>query len=547
MRRFVQALTCVLIWLPLLALASPRIEVRVAAPDGPAVVDGRVIVALSRNPEFVVDDVSNSSQMFGVSVDGLARGGVAVIDDATLGFPLRSLGDVPPGDYWAQAWLNVYTTFHRADGHVVKLHMDQGEGQAWSRSPGNLMSTPVRVHVGPDSRAELVLDQVIPAIEPPADTDWVKHMRMRSDRVSAFWGHDMMIGATVLLPRGFGLDAKRRYPVVIQHGHFSRAAPGGFVTPQEVVDPSAPTAAETRGLALYEAWTSDDFPRFLLVTIQHPTPYYDDSYAVNSANQGPWGDAVVDELLPALEARFHGIGEPWARILTGGSTGGWEAMAQQVLRPDAFGGAWVFYPDQVDFDDYQLVDLVNGSNAYYREFDWLRVPIPGARDTDGRLRYTMADENLWEEVQGTRSRSGGQWAVWNATFAPVAADGYPAPLWDPLTGLINREAADAAIARFDLTRHMKRNWKTLAPKLAGKLNVFVGRRDNYYLEQAVYRLEGFLTSGENTGYPARFEYGEKAGHGWSPWSDPENPRGLYGEMMDQVRRNAPGEESLTLP
>jgi hypothetical protein len=521
--------------------AATRFEVRIDAPERTGPWDGRVILAISRTEDFVVDDVERSSQLLGMSVDGLADGEAVTVDAEALGYPLGSLADVPPGEYWVQAWLNVYTTFERADGHVVKLHMDQGEGQKWHRSPGNLHSAPQRVRIDPseDSVVRLVLDQVIPPIEPPAETAWVKNFEIVSERVSEFWGRPMRIGARVLVPRGFELDADRRYPLVIQHGHFSTAPPGGFLEPGDVVDPDAPTDRERRGLELHEAWTGDDFPRFLLVTIQHPTPYYDDSYAVNSENHGPYGDAIVKELIPALEAEFRGIGEPWARILTGGSTGGWESIAQQVLYPDDFGGAWVFYPDQVDFHYYQLVDLYDGENAYWREHDWLRVPVPGARDVDGRVRYTMENENRWEEVVGTRYRSGGQWAAWNATYAPVGEDGYPAPLWDPLTGEIHRETADAAIARYDLNRHLQERWEELGPKLAGKLNVFTGRRDNFYLEQAVYELEKFLTTGKNLGYPARFEYGENGAHGWSPWRDPHDPHGFYGEMIDQVREAAP--------
>jgi hypothetical protein len=533
-----------LAWLCLFASApalATHFEVRIGAVDGTVPRDGRVILAISRTPDFVVDSVTDSSQLVGVTIDDLEEGEAVRIDSEALGYPLRSLAEVPAGDYWVKAWLNVYSTFTRADGHVIKLHMDQGEGQHWHESPGNLFSEPVRVRLDPaqDDAVTLTLDQVIPPIAPPPETAWVRNFEIVSERVSTFWGRPMKIGARVLVPRGFDVETARRYPLVIQHGHFSTAPPGGFVDPAEVVGKAELTDREQRGIEFHDAWTADDFPRFLLVTIQHPTPYYDDSYAVNSDNQGPYGDAIVRELIPALETAFRGIGEPWARILTGGSTGGWESIAQQILYPDDFGGAWVFYPDQVDFHYYQLVDLHAGRNAYFREYDWLRTPIPGARDVDGRIRYTMEDENRWEEVIGTRYRSGGQWAAWNATYAPVAEDGYPASLWDPLTGEIDREIADAAIARWDLNRHLQENWEALGPKLAGKLNVFTGRRDNFYLEQAVYELEKFLSTGENLGYPARFEYGENGAHGWSPWRDPHDPRGFYGEMIDQVRAAAP--------
>jgi hypothetical protein len=547
--RPIRPLFVLLLWCLGAAAQGAALRVVVDHPSVGESVDGRVILAISRTRDFEVTSVTDSSQLFGVTVDGLANGGAVTIDDGALGYPLRRLSEVPAGTYWVKAWLNVYSTFERADGHVVKLHMDRGEGQQWHESPGNLISEPVQVRLGPgaDGNAEVRLDDVIPPLAPPPETEWVKNFEMVSPSVSEFWGREMRIGARVLLPRGWGLDPDRRYPVVIEHGHFSRDAPGRFVTPQEVVDAENPTRREQMGLALHDAWTSDDFPRFLLITIQHPTPYYDDSYAVDSANHGPYGHAIVEELLPAVEAEFRGIGEPWARILTGGSTGGWEAIAQQILYPDDFGGAWVFYPDQVDFHYYQLVNLHEWDNAYWREYEWLRTPVPGARDTDGRIRYTMEHENVWEEVQGTRYRSGGQWAAWNATYAPVAEDGYPAAIWDPLTGEIDRAVADAAIEAFDLNRHVQENWDELGPKLAGKLNVFTGRMDNFYLEQAVYRLEQFMTTGENLGYPARFEYGDVGAHGWSPWRNPEDPRGLYGEMMEQIERNAPDGAALGRP
>ena len=529
-----------------LSTSATNIDVRIDDPLGRVPLDGRVIVALSRTPEFNVSSVTDTAQLFGASLEGFSGEGGLRIDADALGYPLRSLSDVPAGDYWVKAWLNVYTTFERADGHVVKLPMDHGDGQTWHGKPGNLVSEPMRVTLDPNDAGSvrISLNRELPPIEFPSETEWVKNFEIVSEKVSAFWGTEMRIGARILLPRGWALDPERRYPVVIQHGHYSSAPPGGFMAPEDVSDPDNMTRRERAGTALHDAWMSDDFPRFLLVTIQHPTPYYDDSYAVNSQNQGPYGDAIVHELLPALEAEFRGIGEPWARILTGGSTGGWEAIAQQVLYPDDFGGAWIFYPDQVDFHYYQLVDLYDGDNAYFREYDWLRTPIPGARDVDGRIRYTMEHENIYEEVIGTRYRSGGQWAAWNATFTPVAEDGYPAEMWDPITGEIDRETALWAIENWDLRAHMERNWDTLAAKLAGKLNVFTGRRDNFYLEQAVYELETFLTTGENLGYPARFEYGEKGNHGWSPWRNPEDPRGLYGDMMETVRENAPDGANL---
>ncbi|MCG8505849.1 MAG: esterase family protein [Sphingomonadales bacterium] len=518
-----------------------EISIDPAAVSGP--VDGRVLLMLSRTEAFNHWGIQDGSPIFGVGVNGFAAGDVAVIDASTPGQPVASIADFPPGDYFVQAYLNLYTTFHRADGHVVKLHMDQGEGQQWHLSPGNLHSTPKKIAFDPSAGGTIpvVLDQVIPPIAAPEDTEWVRNIRIESARVSAFWGRPMHLGARVLLPKGYAENPDARYPLVIWHGHFSADNPGGFKLPgEEAPDEEAEGAEEDEGVAFYKLWTSDDFPRFLLATIQHPTPYYDDSYAVNSANMGPYGDAVNYELLPEIEARFRAIGAPYARILTGCSTGGWEALANQVWYPDLYGGAWVFAPDQVDFHYYELVNLYEPEkNAYYQENEWSKIPLPAHRQPDGRPVFTNIQENLREEVIGTRYRSGGQWAAWNALFAPVAEDGYPKPIWDPWTGVIDPEVAQWAIDRYDIVNYLRNNWQTVGPKLAGKLNFFTGRMDNWYIEQAIYLLEDFLAETENPHVPGRFEYGVRAEHCWNPWEEADDPGGLFREIAAHVENNRP--------
>ena len=522
------------------AAAAPSFQISIADGLVDEPVDGRIILAISKTPEFDVGEVEGGAQLFGVTVDAMGRGGRATIDGTTKGYPLANLSEVPPGQYYVKAYLHRYTTFHRADGHVVKLPMDQGEGQVWHISPGNLVSEPIEVAIGAvrSKTHKLELSEVLPPIDPPAETEWVKSLEIESALVSEFWGRPMKIGARVLLPKGFDAHPDAKYPVVIQHGHFDRRAPGYFWAPgDDLSDYSEGNIAE--GKALYDAWVSEDFPRFLLVTIQHPTPYYDDSYAVNSQNHGPYGDALTQELIPAIERAFRGIGAPFARLLTGGSTGGWETVAQQVWYPDFFGGAWAFYPDQLDFHYYQLADLYEGENAYYRQFGWLKTALPSMRDVDGRPRFTMANENHYEEVIGTRYRSGGQWAAWASTFAPVAEDGYPAALWEPWTGEINREAADWAIEHYDVTKYLRDNWSEVGPKLVGKLNIFMGDRDNFYLEQATYLLEAFMAETENPHYPGRFEYSRFGNHGWTPWRESGDIPGLYREMAEHVKASAP--------
>lgn len=505
--------------MPPSARAAGGFDVRLAPEVAQEPLSGRVLLMLSRTERFRPGE--NGTPIFGLTVDDLAAGTPVLVDAEALGHPVRSLGEIPAGEYWVQAYLNVYTTFNRSDGHVVKLHMDQGEGQNWRRSPGNLYSTPRRVRFDPaaDEPIAITIDRRIPELPARPETAWVKRVMIESPSLTAFWGRPMHVGATVLLPKGFHENPDMQYPVVYMQGHFSSRAPGGF----------------RPGSTLYEQWMRDDFPRMLLVTIQHANPYYDDSYGVNSDNVGPYGDAIVGELMPQIETRFRAIQQPYARLQTGGSTGGWISLAQQVWYPDVFGGVWSFFPDQVDFRYYQIVNILEDANAYFIEHEWSRVARPGCRASDGNIRYTMEQENLYEEVIGDRCRGGGQWGIWNAVFAPVADDGYPLPIWDPLTGAIDHDVARRARDRYDIRHYLERNWSSVGPSLVGKIHVYCGRMDNYHLEEAVYLLEAFLETTTAPRYDGTFAYGDRAGHGWSPFDTP----GLLRAMAEHVRRNAP--------
>jgi hypothetical protein len=330
----------------------------------------------------------------------------------------------------------------------------------------------------------------------------------------------MYIGANVLLPKGYDEHPDVRYPVLYDQGHFPRGNVGRFNE-----DPNS---------VAYKAWNADGLPRFIRVTIEHACPYYDDSYGVNSENVGPYGDAITAELIPAVENSYRAIAQPWARLLTGGSTGGWISLAMQVYYPDLFGGTWSFCPDPVDFRKYQIVNLYNDQNAYYIEHEWTRVPRAGERDTSGNLIYTQEQENLYEETIGDRFRSGGQWAIWNAVFAPVADDGYPKPLWDPITGRIDKDVAQWAGERYDLRHYLEKSWQAIGPKLAGKIHVYVGRMDNYYLNEACYLLQESLERMTNPPYGGEFQYGDRGGHGWSPFKGDE----LIRVMADHVLKNS---------
>jgi hypothetical protein len=494
-------------------------------------LDGRMLLLISTNdtnePRFQINDGANTQLIFGVDVDGLQPGQEAMIDAGVFGYPLKSIADIPAGEYYVQALLNKYETFRRSDGHTVKLPMDRGEGQRWSAKPGNLYSTPKKVAIDPlkNEVIKVSLDKEIPPIPPPQDTKYIKHEKIQSKLLTEFWGRPMEIGACILLPEGFDSHPEARYPLIIMHGHFPYTFGGFRETPP---DPDLkPDYSERFRLAgynkiekeyayqFYKDWTGKDFPRVILIEIQHANPYYDDSYAVNSANLGPYGDAIVYELIPFIEKKYRGLGKGWARFMYGGSTGGWEALAAQIFYPDEFNGCYAACPDPIDFRAYTIVNIYDHKNAYYVDGQWKKTPRPGLRNYLGEVSSTLEQMNHREMVIGAHSRSGDQWDIWQAVFSPVGEDGYPKPIWDRMTGEIDKSVAQYWKEHYDLSAILQRDWKTLGPKLQGKIHIYVGDMDNYYLNNAVYLIEAFLESTKDPYYAGEVDYGDRAEHCWN--------------------------------
>ncbi len=550
-------------------VAGPRFAISFPASRSAAPLDGRLLLLLSTDstaePRFQISDGPSTQLVFGADIDGLRPGQDAVIDGTVFGYPAASLNQLPAGRYRVQALLNRYGTFRRSDGHVVKLPPDRGEGQQWNRKPGNLYSAPQWITLDParDQTIRVLMDQEIPAIPDPPDTKYVKHLTIQSQVLTAFWGRPMTLGAHVLLPEGFDTHPEARYPLVVNHGHFP-ADFGGFRP--EPPDPNLPCIYSERfrlecynriqqqaAHQFYRDWTGPNFPRVLLIEVQHPTPYYDDSYAVNSANNGPYGDAIMRELIPEIERRFRGIGHGYARFTYGGSTGGWEAMAVQVFYPEEFNGAWIACPDPIDFRAYTVVNLYEDANAYYAGTSWKRTPRPGMRNWLGQISTTLEQANLRELALATHGRSGDQWDIWQAVYSPVGPDGYPKPIWDKRTGVIDQEVAAYWREHYDLSHILRRDWATLGPKLRGKLKIYVGDMDNYYLNNAVYLVEEFLTAATDPPADAEIDYGDRAEHCWNGDHSRGNgySRLRYHQMfipriMDQIRRNhPPGADTLS--
>jgi hypothetical protein len=507
-----------------------RFEVTFPAAAHGDAITGRVFVIISRDnerePRLQVSRIG--VPFFGRDVDRLKPGQPATIDASDLGSPLERLTDLPAGDYFVQTMINVYSEFKRADGHTVWMHDDQWEGQRWNRAPGNLYSKPQKLRVDPKTPGvlKLVADQVVPPVDVPADTALVKRFKFKSELLSKFWGRPIYLGAVVLLPRDYARETIA-YPVNYVQGHFSIAAPYAF---DEKNDFS-------------KAWLGDNFPRMIAVTFQHPNPYYDDSYLVNSVNVGPYGDALMQELIPEVEKRYRVIKEPYARVLSGGSTGGWIAAALQIYHADFFGGAWAYCPDSVTFTDVEGIDVYQDENAFYKTHNgWRPVPTINSRFPDGQPVQTSEQRNRYELVSGTNGRSGEQIDIWSAVFGPLGKDGFFEPLFDKRTGVMNKAVAQYWKENYDLRYYLERNWTTVGPKLVDKLFFYTGTVDTYFLNNSTKVLETWMKTTTNPQYPGFFMYGDGKPH---CWTGPVTPAQRLVEMAQHIQRKKP--EGATTP
>jgi hypothetical protein len=500
-------------------------------------VVGRAYVILTRNA-----DREPSRQVgvtgvpfWGMEVRDLAGGETISLTpgaDGVIGYPLADLSTVPPGEYYVQAFLNVFTTFRRSDGTVLEMHLNSGAGQSPWRAPGNAKSGVSKVRIGDGSGPDihLTLDEVLQPMEPvpaggslqqgnPVDRgELVRFVKIRSEAASRFWGRDMYVGANILLPADYWEHPERRYPVLYVQGHFpGRSAPFGYT--------EEGSSSRGRNAGFSEYWRSPESPKLVLVTFRDANPFFDTSHSVNSPNVGPYGDVATRELIPHLEETFRIIPEAWARILAGGSTGGWEALAMQIFYPEVFGGTWGWCPDPVDFHYYQIVNLYEDENAYERGGEWVRVERPNARRPDGNIVSTIRQEVSYERAVGPNGRSGGQWAIWEALFGPKGPDGYAAPIWDRVTGEIHTELAEYWRDHSDLNHYLRTHWSRIGPDLRGKIHVTVGDMDTYYLNNAVQLFEESVRELENPRADATFDYGRGKPHcwtGWSPWRPGED-------------------------
>lgn len=500
--------------------------------------DGRIILIFSKEnqtePRFQVTAGANAAQIFGINVSGFLPGNETMIDHSVFGYPLPSLDQIKEGEYFVQAVFHRYESFHLKTGQTVKLPMDRGEGQQWNKAPGNLYSTPLKIVIKPgeNKTIHLSLENYIPPINEPKDTRYIRYIRIQSKKLTEFWGRPIYLQANVLLPHNFSKSKNVKYPLMVFHGHFPKSVWGFRSTPPNA-DPNDGIyndrfritgykyIQQKEAYEFYKKWTSPDFPRYVVIEIQHPTPYYDDSYAVNSANMGPYGDAITYELIPQVEKIFNCVGEGWGRFLYGGSTGGWEALAAQIFYPDEYNGCFAACPDPIDFRAYTVVNIYEDKNAYFKEGPFNRILRPGTRDYRGHIKNFLIDENHLELALADKGRSGGQWDIWQAVYSPMGKDGYPQPIWDKKSGVVDKKVAQYWRDNYDLRFILERDWTKIGNKLKGKIHIYCGDMDNYYLNNAIVLMEKFLKDTKDPYYGGEVIYGNGNEHCWN--GDPNQP------------------------
>jgi S-formylglutathione hydrolase FrmB len=443
--------TLFLLILPAASTEEPRpLEFRVTFDKSVSAepFTGRVYVMLTKSAtKELPRGISwfSPEPVFARDVKDWKPGEALSLGSDALGFPV-TLPKLAPGTYTIHAVMD----FDRGN-----IHFSAAEGNGYSQA--------VRRELDPAASGlvELKIDQVYKA-RPFKETDRVKLVEVESKLLTAFYGQPTRMRAGVVLPESFASNPTKRYPVVYEIPGFGSDHFGAF---------GRLKATDVAGVEM-------------LHVVLDPSCRLGHHVFADSANNGPRGKALVEELIPHVEKEFRGLGTASVRFVTGHSSGGWSSLWLQITYPDTFGGVWSTSPDPVDFRDFQRIDLYKPGVSTFVDADG--KPRPVAR-VGGKAMLFYKPFSDMEGVMG----HGGQLTSFEAVFCPRGTDGKPKPLWDRKTGAVDPEVA-RSWERYDIRLVLERNWKALGPRLAGKLHVFMGAEDTFYLEGATALLKESL-------------------------------------------------------
>ena len=412
---------------------------------------GRVYVLMSKKKVTTLPNGPRwfkTEPFFALDVKDWQPGQVKVIDAKALGFP-HKLDEVPEGTYWIFAVMDI-----------------NGQNRSIVRADGNAYSQPVAVEIDQENTGEVsfLLNKVYRS-KAPKETERVRFPEMESKLLSEFRKSPVFMKAGVVLPKSYKNSPNKRYPTLYIIPGFGGSATGAFSV-------SSGNRTDLNGTEV-------------ICVVLDPNCRWGHCVFADSENNGPWGQALTEEFIPYLEKTYRMIARPEARLLTGHSSGGWSSLWLQVTYPDFFGGTWSTAPDPVDFRDFQLVNIYKPNNNIFRDAKGKTRPLARKK---GKVLLTYKTFSDMEYVMG----HGGQLRSFEAVFGPKGPDGEPALLWNRDNGSIDLSVAKTW-ERYDIRLILERNWKTLGPKLQGKLHVYMGAEDNFYLDGAVRYLKRSLT------------------------------------------------------
>ncbi|HTM29215.1 MAG TPA: alpha/beta hydrolase-fold protein [Rhodanobacter sp.] len=411
------------------------------------------------------------------------------VDTEHMAYPV-GWSQLPPGDYLVQAVL---------DGNHDYNYLGRGAG--------DLVSDVVKLHLPAAGVPKLKLAKALPADDDPwavpvsasptmrenvvAARPHAQRVDFTSPLLSAFWGRSIHMRGWVLTPPGYDAHAATRYPTVYYTQGF-----GG--NNDRVIRPI---------VTAYTAMAKQQMPPMIWVFLDESSPTGTHEFA-DSVNNGPWGQALTTELIPHLEAHYRMDGDVNGRFLNGHSSGGWATLWLQTRYPKIFGGTWSTSPDPSDFHDFTGIDLYAPHANVYRRPDGSAYPLVRNHD---KVLGTFEQFAKLERVLGSY---GGQLASFEWVFSPRGKDGRPVPMFDRDTGDVDPAVVSYWRDHYDIAWRLQQHWPELKPDLDGKIHLYVGTADTFYLDGSAHKLKAVL---DGLGARSEFHFLPDRTHGNVYW------------------------------
>ncbi len=446
--------------------------------------EGRIFVFLSQNPDLeprnqIWPNPYSRTHIFAKNIDQFKPGNSLKLNkvDTWVKTSDWSLNEIPEGTYY------------------VQLLWDQDKNESRTNAPGNLYTKKEKVVLDKAKNIKFILDQKI-APRSLKNHELSKLIDLKSDTLSKWWNKPMHVKASVLLPHNY--DKNKTYPI-----RYNVAGYGGRYTRINRL---------ISNKTFMDWWDSDESPQIISVFLDGEGPF-GDSYQMDSDNSGPYGYSLIHELIPFVEKSYRGTDSMTTRFVDGCSTGGWVSLGLQLYYPDVFNGVYSYSPDAIDFENYQLVNIYKETNVYTNEFGYLR---PIMRDVNGEPLLSIKDFIGYENVFGSSNtylNSGGQFSAHTALYSPKGINGLPQPMFDPETGTIDSLVAKSW-EKYDFKKYAEKNWAELGPKLQGKIYIWMGDMDDFYLNTGTRGFDDFISASSEPKSDAVIEFSPMEGHCW---------------------------------